>query len=180
VNKLLLFVLSGLLLFVITVFFRLGGHKPVNVSIIDKPEFHLLYKEHIGAYHKINDIIVSAEVFAAENNWPCGQTFGEYLDDPRLVDERRLRSLGGCILPFAPKLPASRSESSDEFKVKTVPARSWVMATFAGAPSISPLKVYPRVQEFMEQNNLTPAGAVIEIYTIHGDRKAQTEYLFPY
>jgi DNA gyrase inhibitor GyrI len=171
-RKLLLFVLSSVAVFAATVFFRLGGHKPVQIALEDRAELHLLYKEHFGAYHKINDVLTQVEAYAAQQNLPCPQTFGEYLDDPRLIEERRLRSNGGCVL-------AAPTNAGDGYMFKTLSARQWLVAKFDGAPSIGPMKVYPKSEAYMVEHSLKISGPVIEIYTIKGAKEAITEYLFP-
>lgn len=171
-RKLLFFILSSVAVFAATVFFRLGGHKSVELKLEDRGELHLLYKEHFGAYHKINDVLVEVEALAAKNNIPCPQTFGEYLDDPRQIEERRLRSHGGCVLTAA-------TSGLDGLSYKTIPARQWLVANFDGAPSIGPMKVYPKAEHYMLEHGLKLGGPVIEIYTVKGAQEAKTEYLFP-
>lgn len=151
----------------------------MTINKIDTyPQVALLYKAHTGAYHKINDVIKEVEAWALEQNLPCKRTFGEYLDDPRTAEEARLRSNGGCILDgiqsvtMAGILPGG-------FEMRTLESRPYVKAEFEGAPSISPFKVYPKAMSYLEENRLELKGAVFEIYSIQGDKKAHTEYLFP-
>jgi effector-binding domain-containing protein len=171
-RKLLFFILSSVAVFAATVFFRLGGHKPVALNLEERTEMHFLYKEHFGAYHKINDVLTQVEAYAAKNNIPCPQTFGEYLDDPRMIEERRLRSNGGCVL-------TATAGASDGYLYKTIPARQWLVAKFEGAPSIGPMKVYPKAEEYMKEHGFKLSGPVIEVYTVKGAQEARTEYLFP-
>lgn len=177
-KKLVFFFFSSLIVFAVTIYFRLGGHKPVEIQIGESPEFFLIYKEHIGPYHKINDTIVSVETWAGLNRVPCKRTFGEYLDDPRLVDERRLRSNGGCIIDGADSQFLSSLKLSDGVLSKVQPSRRAVIAKFSGAPSISPFKVYPKVEDFLQEKNLQSTGAVFEIYSFDSERSAATEYVF--
>lgn len=184
-RKLIFFVVSSLLVFAITIFFRLGGHKNVEIEVAHYPDLHFLYKEHIGAYHKINDVIQVVEAWAAENHIPCPRTFGQYLDDPRLIEERRLRSLGGCVLEGSIEFLdhfSKQNQKMDQLDLSyaLIPSRKYVVARFDGAPSIGPMKVYPKVEKFLSENNWALDGSVIEIYTIKSKNKALTEYLFPY
>lgn len=171
-KKVLLFFLSSFIVFAATIFYRLGGYKPVDVRYQEHPELKLLYKEHIGPYHKINDVLREVETWAVTHGLACSRTFGEYFDDPRTTEERRLRSHGGCVLDETPK-------DSGEFKFKIVAPNKYVIAKFEGAPSISPLKVYPKAEKFMSEHKLAQNGAVIEIYLIKSESEAVTEYLFP-
>ena len=171
-KKFLLFILSSVLVFAATVYYRLGAYKDVTITYQSYPELHLLYKEHHGPYHKINDVIVDVEAWASAHNISCTKTFGEYIDDPRTVEERRLRSNGGCILDSA-------FETNDQYKYKHIDTQKYVLAKFDGAPSISPFKVYPKVENFIKENNLVQVGTTIEVYSILNERTAHTEYLFP-
>lgn len=180
-KTLLFFIFSSVLVFLATLFFRLGGHKPVDVVRAERPELHILFKDHQGPYHSINDVILSVEAWASQHNLSCTQTFGEYFDDPRQVDERQLRSRGGCILnrQLSQELMESL-KTSPGLNATSIPARHYITAAFHGAPSIGPFKVYPKVEDYFENEGLVRDGAVIEIYTILSKNEAQTEYLFPF
>ena len=142
-KKILFFIVSSILVFATTVYYRLGAYKEVSIEVKQLPEFHLLYKEHFGAYHKISEIISTVEAWAKSNNYNCKKTFGEYLDDPRTIEERRLRSLGGCVLEIKPI-------ADTPFTFKTIPTSRYIVAHFSGAPSLGPLKVYPKVEDYMK------------------------------
>lgn len=179
-KKLVFFFFSSLIVFAVTIYFRLGGHKPVEVSLTDYPELSIVYKEHVGPYHKINDVIVAVENWATINKLNCRRTFGEYLDDPRTVDERRLRSRGGCVVDGLAPEAASQLNLTDGLQYQLLIAKKYVIAKFTGAPSISPFKVYPKVEQFMVEHNIKPVGSIIEIYTFNSANEALTEYLFAY
>lgn len=177
-RKLIFFVLISACVFAATVFFRLGGHKSVHIERRMADELTVVYQAHLGPYHRINDVIVAVEQWTQSMNLPCPKTFGEFLDDPRLVEERRLRSNAGCVVPVKPE-KLTQSEEPGAMQAKTFPARDAVVATFKGAPSIGPLKVYPAVEDWLEENDLKISGPVIEVYTIDGPDQATTEYIFP-
>jgi AraC family transcriptional regulator len=163
------------MVFAATIYYRLGAYKPVVIEIKTYPALHLLYKEHLGPYHKINDVIVKVEAWSTTHNLHCPVTFGEYFDDPRSVEERRLRSNGGCILTDAPQTPIEKSE---EIFYRLQPEQKYLVATFEGAPSIGPMKVYPKVEDFLREHRMQKSGPVIEIYHIKNATEATTEYLF--
>lgn len=170
-KKIIFFVLSSFIVFAATIYYRLGAYKNVDISVEKLPPMHLLYKEHYGAYHKINTVISEVESWAVSHNVPCKKTFGEYLDDPRLVDERRLRSNGGCVLEI---IPAEKTP----FAIKTIESARYVVAHFTGAPSIGPLKVYPKVEEYFKSNRINMPTTVIEIYDVQNQSLPKTDYLF--
>ena len=172
-KRLVFFILSSLVVFVITLYFRLGGHKSVTIEIQTLPQMHLVFAKHQGPYHEINQAISQVEKWAQQLNIPCRKTFGEYFDDPRQVDERHLQSIGGCVLTMpAPEI------SDKNIEYKNISEKKWLTAVFEGAPSIGPLKVYPKVEEYLSKNKLIKNGSVIEIYEIFSDKEARTQYLF--
>jgi AraC family transcriptional regulator len=179
-KKLVFLLVSCLVVFIVTLFYRLGGHKSVSIERIENPQpIALLGHSHIGPYHKINTVITMVESWANQHNLPCLRSFGEYYDDPRTKDEARLRSFGGCVLDGIESL--SLSEKPPEgFEIKTLPIGSYVVAKFEGSPSIGPMKVYPKVQKWLDEQGLIMDGSVIEMYTIKGDRDALTEYFFKF
>ena len=63
---------------------------------------------------------------------------------------------------------------------KKIPSQKYVLAHFSGAPSISPFKVYPKVEEYVKIKGLKIAEAAIEIYTIQKFSSDFIEYGFPY
>ena len=161
---------------------RMGAMKPVVITEENSGTLHVLAKDHLGAYHKIVPVISEVETWAKANGEPCVQSFGEYFDDPEKNDEDRLKSRGGCLLTttkeeaekkWAGKLPPG-------FSIVTMDARAAVKAVFTGAPSLGPVKVYPKVFEFMKIKGLQSAGAVIEIYEYNQvTNEGTTTYLFP-
>ncbi len=154
----------------------LGAFKGVDISEATQGPFKTVYLEHVGPYHKVNKIIERVEKYMASQGAPCGRTFGEYMDDPQTVEEARLRSKVGCLVETVPaNLP-------EDFKSGEIPQRKYVVAVFTGSPGIGPLKVYPRVNDYMIKQNLKQTGAIIEIYEIHSitEKNAMTTtYLFP-
>lgn len=173
----LLFFFSSLVVFLTTVYFRLGGYKEPTIEIIESSELFFVGKNHTGAYHKINAIISEVETWAVSQRIPCTVTYGEYFDDPRTKDEDRLQSRGGCLL----ERPLAKDILLPEgYAAHTKKSGPYVKATFEGAPSIGPFKVYPAVENFFEQNKFKMAGSVVEVYKIYGKDKATTEYYFEF
>ncbi|MGZ3770591.1 MAG: AraC family transcriptional regulator [Bdellovibrio sp.] len=172
----LFFVLVAIISFSLFLANYLGAFKGVDISIAQQGPLKTVYMEHVGPYHKVNKIIEKVETYMKSRGITCGRTFGEYLDDPQTVEEARLRSKVGCIVENPPpNLP-------EELKVGEIPARKYVVAVFTGSPGIGPLKVYPRVSDFMVKNNLKQTGAVVEIYEIQSIKEKNamtTTYLFP-
>jgi AraC family transcriptional regulator len=153
--------------------YYLGGFKSVVLAEGTRGPFIMVYKDHTGSYHTTVQAIEAVEAWAKEQNVDCTESFGEYIDDANRVEEARLRSRGGCLVK---DIPASLPE---DLKVREVPARKYVLATFEGSPGIGPLKVYPKAESYMQERKMVLDGAVIEIYVIHSEKAMTTNYLFP-
>jgi effector-binding domain-containing protein len=151
----------------------LGGFKPVDITEGERGPYKMVYADHTGSYHTTVQAINQVEAWAKEQKVDCTESFGEYIDDANRVEEDRLRSRGGCIVHELPKeLPA-------ELKTREIPLRKYVIAQFEGSPGIGPLKVYPKVESYMQERGMALDGAVIEIYVIHSEKAMTTTYLFP-
>ena len=151
---------------------RLGALKSVAVEAVELNEQKLIFLNHIGAYHKMNDTIVKVEKELARRGFTCQQSFGHYIDSPEHQDEDRLRSEGGCLAPST-----DISLKDTELKTGVISAGRYVRAQFDGSPSISPLKVYPKVKEFAIEQRLRLANDFYEIYEVRG-QQVTTVYLF--
>lgn len=174
-RSLFLPVLLGFFFLGIYLYFYLGANRPVTLEQVALPEMKLVFKEHLGAYHKINAAIEEVEAWAKKNNLSCPQTFGRYLDDPKVVDEDRLRSEAGCIM--AAEAPLELTEPG--FHQQILRAGQYVRASFAGSPAIGPWRVYPRLKEFIAENHLQTEAVTIEIYQLDGKGGMTTTYLVP-
>ncbi len=155
---------------------RLGAFRTVNLTIATIGPMKTVYKDHLGAYHQIVSVLDEVEAWAKKNEEPCKQTYGEYLDDVDRVSEDRLHSRGGCLVDK----DWSLGFLAEGLHYSVIPARRYVRADFDGAPSIGPLKVYPKARKFIAAQGFSPDGdAVIEIYEVLPGQRVHTEYLFP-
>ena len=71
---------------------RTGIYKDVKMSSGEQGPFVLVYKNHMGSYHKIVPVIESVENYFKEKNLPCPLAFGRYLDNPQEVEHDRLHA----------------------------------------------------------------------------------------
>ena len=173
-KTILLFVVVTVIAFVSALAFRLGVFTDVDVKVAEEGPYKMVYKHHVGAYHKIITAIEEVEKWARANGEPCTISFGEYLDDPKSADEDRLNSNGGCVVTkeWTTGLP-------EGLAYRELPRRQFVVAKFSGAPSIGPYKVYPAARETMQSARLVPDGPVVEMYEILPGSKMSSTYLFP-
>jgi effector-binding domain-containing protein len=152
---------------------NLGVFKSVVVEYGSAPEMIVVYKNHVGPYHKIGEAITPVEEWAKKQNVDCKQTFGEYFDNPQVQEQERLRSRGGCVVNQEPhSLPP-------DFGYEKIPSKTYYKAYFQGSPWIGPYKVYKQVYGKAEEDHKKITGAVIEIYELLEPNKMQTTYLFP-
>lgn len=168
-------VIITVMMFIYSVMRYTGAFLPVTITQQELPAMKMIAKDHVGPFHKIVAVIQDVEKWAKENGIDCTKSFGQYLDNPEIQEEERLKSRGGCIVNEFPK------ELPEHFQKLEVPAGKYVVATFEGAPSIGPMKVYPKVVSFFKENRIEQNGPVIEVYVITGtDAKSMiTTYLFP-
>jgi AraC family transcriptional regulator len=168
--------LLGILAFATYLYIHVGGYKEPTFVNEDFGPIKIIFKHHIGAYHKILESIEPVEKWAKEHSIDCGQSFGEYLDDPENVVEDRLQSNGGCIVSAK---PAGLLEGTpDEISYREIPRKAFLIAEFDGAPSIGPFKVYPKAMKWIQEHQMILGGPVIEIYASQGVA-THTRYLFP-
>jgi len=167
--------LIGVVTLIVWLVAHLGGFDHVSLEAKDIGPLRLVYKHHFGAYHKIEPVIEEVEKWAHAHSEPCTQSFGEYIDNPDTVDEDRLNSNGGCIVIA----DWSRKTLPEGFTYREIPKRLFVVAGFDGAPSIGPIKVYPKAQQFILDQHLKPDGPVIETYETQSEHAGKTRYFFP-
>lgn len=174
----------GVILFFLYLFQYTGAFKSVTVAQDKRGPYTLIYLEHTGAYHKIVEKIQTVEKWAQANGLNCRLSFGEYFDDPRLVEEGRLTSRGGCLVDPLVKAEAEtfeklKTQLPPDFKTEVMPETSAVVALFDGAPSIGPMKVYPAIEDYITQHNLKKKSAIFEIYEVFNQNSMHTTYIWP-
>jgi hypothetical protein len=177
-KTILLFIVSGIIVFITSLSFRLGAFK--EVKVIDTPKtinLTMLYKDFTGPYHLINKELKDVETFAKNIGINCDKTFGEFLDDPNTLDASRLRSHVGCIVNEDTSIDSINLEKYN-LKLKSLSKQKAIIAHFNGSPSISPYKVYPKVADRFKQLRVNFSYPVIEVYEIVRGSKVETTYYF--
>lgn len=174
----------GFVIFILYLFQYTGAFKSVTVDQDERGPYTVIFKSHIGPYHKIVSTIEEIETWTRSKGLKCRLSFGEYFDDPRVVEEGRLNSRGGCLLdPLIEEekniLEKFKSELPADYKIDVIAKTKAVVALFTGAPGIGPLKVYPKAEDYMVENKLSRKGSVIEIYEVFDKRSMQTTYIWP-
>jgi len=182
-------ILGALVLSLLTIcaflYFKTGAHKDVVISESKIPDYHFFYKDHTGPYHEINSLLISVEEAFKKLEIKCTKTFGLYLSDPAKVDHDRLKSKVGCAFDsktspqlFAPlpgikssfyDLPLENPEDASRLKC--------YKGSFTGSPSLSAMKVYPKIKDRAKDEGVKLFTQALEIYV--GDEKSHktTVYL---
>lgn len=172
----------GLVIFFLYLLQYTGSFKSVTVGVDQRGPYTLIYKDHVGAYHKVVSVIEEVEKWAKANGLKCRLSFGEYFDNPSVVEEGRLKSRAGCLIdPLVSEETAQLEKLTlpEGIKKDIWPASKSVVALFDGAPSIGPLKVYPKAYSLMEESKLKPKGPILEIYEVLPGKSAmKTIYLW--
>lgn len=174
----------GFVIFLLYLFQYTGAFKSVSVDQDERGPYTIVFKNHVGAYHQIVSTIQEVENWAKSVGLKCRLSFGEYFDDPRVVEEGRLNSRGGCLIdPLIPEensiLEKNRDKLLPDFKIDRIEKTKAVVALFTGAPGIGPMKVYPKAEDYITDHRLTRKGSVIEIYEIFDKKAMQTTYIWP-
>lgn len=154
---------------------RTGLFLPVTLEEKPWPSMRVLWKTHVGPYHTVLADLEEVEKWVKENaHLNCDETFGEYLDDPSVVEHERLRAHVGCLIASKPavELPAG-------YEISEIPARNTVVADFRGSPALGPYKVYGKAQRYIVEKGLKPSGPPLEIYRRMSPTEMMTIYLFP-
>ena len=157
---------------VLSLVIKLGGFKSVEISEVEAGPWKIVYKQNLGAYYKIAPVIDEVEKVVRAHGDACRLTFGQFLDDMDRVAEDRLHSNGGCIVEQNP------TQLPPDYLVGEIPRAHFVLGEFAGAPSIGPMKVYPKVKNYLAAHRLIQDSAVIEVYQVMDDQTVHTKYYF--
>lgn len=173
-RTLFLIVMSALILGTGYLLLRNGVFLPVSVEIKQEDTLILVGLDHIGPYHEVLPSLEKVEKWATESQLDCRTSFGEYLDDPNIVEAARLKAFVGCVLNNEPNetLP-------EEFRLSVRAPRRYVKAIFRGSPALGPYKVYGKAQNYIREHSLQLDGSVIELYQREENGDLTTLYLFP-
>jgi AraC family transcriptional regulator len=153
----LLLVIAGIAVWFLS---QVGFLKSVDIQEVSYGPVNLLYA------------ISEVETWAKSKSVECRKSFGEYLDDPSVIEHARLRSNGGCVID------QPVTDLPEGFKTKELPAKNYIQAKFAGAPMIGPYKVYGKVDDYLRNQQKQRTAVVIEIYEMLSEKELLTTYLF--
>ncbi|MGQ1889982.1 GyrI-like domain-containing protein [Thermophagus sp. OGC60D27] len=167
--KIALIIIGVTLALMAIVFIYYGGLTKVNCRIDTQGGETLVFKDMTGDYAKSGKL--ADEIYYALLNDYGIETFkgfGIYYDNPKEVEKNKLRSEIGCIVEQ--KDISKLSQLKGEFKTKTYPRKSYIVAEFPFKGKLSVIlgimKVYPSIEKFVKDKGYNNVGAVMEIYDV--------------
>jgi hypothetical protein len=173
-------ILGALVLSLLTVgiflFFRTGAHKSVAIEDSKIPDFQFFYVEHVGPYHEIMPKLTFVEDKFKALDITCPRTFGLFLSDPEKVNHDRLKSQVGCAFSIdeTPNLFAPIEGVSETFYPLPITSKDQLSrvkcykGVFKGSPSLSAIKVYPKIKERASEQGVKLFTPALEVYEQKG------------
>jgi hypothetical protein len=155
--------------------FFIGAFDEMALSAGECGPYCLVYLDHTGPYREVNSVLPDVGRYITSRGIAVpARAFARFLDNPRKVKPKDLRSIAGYItdslLPDV-KPPCKTAVFPATRAVKGVfPVRSFL------SKNIGPLKFYPRLLRYCENEKLVMNGPVMEIYDSAGKR---IEYIAP-
>ncbi len=132
-----------------------GVFSSVEVKKEQKGAYYLAYKTHIGDYQNAGNLM--SEIYddlKNKRNIFGAKGFGMYYDNPQTTDANSLRSVVGCIVPFA-----NVEQLKGEYKVIEFPASESFVTSFPYRGKFSfamaVVKVYPKLNEHLSNEHLS-------------------------
>jgi DNA gyrase inhibitor GyrI len=171
--KILIIIILALVAIVFGIYAYLGGLQKINFSIRDAGGEVLVYENHIGEYK--NTAAVMDKIYYSllkEEKIETYKGFGIYYDNPSKVEKTKLRSEVGCILENPDAQTIERL--SKKYNIKTFPRGSYLVSEFPYNGKFSVvigiMRVYPALNKFIKEHNITEEGFIMEIYDVPGKK----------
>ena len=161
-------------------FFKTGAYKSVVVEEAQAPNFQMFYVEHVGPYHEIIDSLSYVETEFQKLKHPCKKTFGHFLSDPEIIEHEKLVSHTGCVFdiqnsPQLLTLPDRVQQKVFKSDLNTRP--KCFKGSFKGSPSLSALKVYPKLKALADKERIKVSQDYLEVYTVEKSSVLTEVYL---
>jgi AraC family transcriptional regulator len=102
------------------------GRIDMTVEIKEKPDLHVAYCRHVGAYQEVGEAFERLLRWAGPRGllqFPKTEVLGVYHDDPEITDESKLRSSACITVPEG-------TEVDGEIGIMTVPGGKFAVAHF--------------------------------------------------
>ena len=172
----IVFIVLGLSIVIIGIF---GGFNKVNIQTINTGGEILVYENVTGSYNQSSKI--SNKVYhELLNNFKIKTTkgFGIYYDNPKNVDQNKLRSEVGCIIENIDNDTLEKIKVN--FQIKTLPNENYLVSEFPFKGFISimmgMIKVYPKMGKYISENGFED-GPIMEIYDVPNKKIIYRKFL---
>lgn len=124
--------------------------------------FQLVYEKHVGNYKEVGEVIYKVYQSLKKDSIETTRGFGLYYDNPKQVENTKLRSVVGCILDDKSKAGVLKN-----YNIKEYPVSNCVVAEFPNKGTMSIIvgifKAYPALGKYMNEKNYM-GGPIMEIY----------------
>jgi len=169
VLKILLIVLGLFIAIVVIAYAFIGGFAKIDIQEKQTGGEVLVYQEMTGDYSK--SALVMDQVYnTLLNDFKIETTkgFGEYYDNPAVVEKEKLRSDIGCILE--PKDTGRVAKLEGKFKIKSCPEGNYIVTEFPFKSKLSVfvgiMRVYPAINKYIKEKGYSEEGSIMEIYDV--------------
>lgn len=153
---------------ILSIYAYFGGFNSIKVKTEVTGGEVIVYKEVKGNYKQTPDI--TNEIYYYLLNELGIETYkgiGVFYDNPKEVEEKKLRSESGCIIE-ARDIERLNSDKC-KYKIQILPTDTVITAEllFKGTLSIFMgfIKVYPAIEKYAQTHNMGN-GPIIEIYDV--------------
>ncbi|MFO7864538.1 MAG: hypothetical protein R6U85_11095 [Salinivirgaceae bacterium] len=171
--KITLITLAILSAIILAVWAYFDGFRKIKITVAEQGGETVVYESITGDYRQ-SGAVMDKVYYTLLNDYKIEtyKGFGQYYDNPKLVDKTKLRSEAGCIIE--PKDVQKLVQIDIPFRVKTIPVKKYMITEFPYKGKLSVMfgifKVYPALEKFTMQNNHSIDGSIIEIYDVPGKK----------
>lgn len=151
----------------------LGGFRKIQFTVQEAGGETLIYQPHAGDYKNVGKVM--DQMYYAllnEEKVECFRGFGIYYDNPQKVEKEKLRSDVGNILENP--TPELLEQLSGKYNIKTLEKQKFLVAEFPYKNQFSVfmgiMRVYPAINKYTREHNLSEEGFVMEIYDVPGKK----------
>jgi len=149
------------LLVALGILYYIGFFSSVTISKQEKGPYKIVYLPHTGPYYqtaktikKVKDILQTTAIKAGE---PCAL----YYDNPAKIPQNKLRSKGGVLVKTLASL-------KPPLQLEEIPPRLVVVGKIKAHPAFASIKVYPKLQKWLQRHHLKAGTPSLEIYHTNG------------
>lgn len=168
VFKIISVIILGLLLLIVAVLAHAGLFESVIAVEQETGPYTIVYKEHIGAYHKVKPAMDEVYQGLLDMGIETYRGAGVYYDNPQHVPEEQLRSEVGSVLED--KDLDKVDQIKQVFKVREVPQQQSIVVEFPIRNMLSymiaPAKVYKEADKIWQEQGYSDYEYAVEIYDV--------------